>query len=80
MQANLIKEIYKKILATICLCMLKYQYAVISFVTRLEPLVAWFAEYSGFLGCVTVSLGEVGFWWRSRTSTDLTDLQFLLPS
>ena len=38
------------------------------------------AEYSGFPGCVGVSLGEIGFWWRSHTSTDLKDLLFLLPS
>jgi hypothetical protein len=42
--------------------------------------VAWFAEYSVFLESVTVSLGEIGFWWRPHTSTDLTDLLFLLPS
>jgi hypothetical protein len=79
MQANLINKYTKKCSVSICLYMLKYKYAVVSFVTRFEARVEWFAECSGFLGCVTVSLGETGFWWRPHTSTDLTDLLFLLP-
>ena len=38
------------------------------------------AEYSSFLGCISVLLDEIRFWWRPHTSTDLKNLLFLLPS